>query len=41
VQRFPFFFKKKMRKDVYLYPLIPDFRKEMGVTARIEEKAEK
>ena len=28
-------------KDVYLYPLIPDFRKEMGVTARIEEKAEK
>jgi len=28
-------------KDVYLYPLIPDFRKEMGVTARIEEKAKK
>jgi len=28
-------------KDVYLYSLIPDFRKEMGVTARIEEKAEK
>ena len=28
-------------KDVYLYPLIPDFREQMGVTARIEEKAEK
>ena len=28
-------------KDVYLYPLIPDFRKQMGVAARIEEKTGK